>query len=106
MAKGSKPAFCQNVWSSTLVVASMRLGGSFPLPALNPCPDPAPAAGRFFHGHFRGRKVELRKLDPDRLAAAAGRGWRAYREDLGGFALGWVIVVVLVAATALLLRMT
>ena len=27
-------------------------------------------------------------------------------EDLGGFALGWVIVVVLVAATALLLRMT
>jgi len=30
---------------------------------------------------------------------AAGRGWRAYREDLGGFALGWVIVVVLVAVT-------
>jgi Na+/proline symporter len=38
--------------------------------------------------------------------AAAGRGWRAYREDLGGFALGWVLVAVLVAATALLLRMT
>jgi len=37
--------------------------------------------------------------------AAAGRGWRAFREDLGGFALGWVIVVVLVAATALFLRL-
>jgi len=35
--------------------------------------------------------------------AAAGRGWRAFREDLGGFALGWVIVIVLVVATALFL---
>ena len=34
------------------------------------------------------------------LRAAEGRGWRAYREDLGGFALGWVLVVLLVAATA------
>ena len=30
--------------------------------------------------------------------------WRLYREDLGGFALGWAIVIVLVAATALFLR--
>ncbi|PYR94301.1 MAG: hypothetical protein DMF84_05650 [Acidobacteria bacterium] len=43
-------------------------------------------------------------LNPAR--AAAGRGWRAYREDLGGFTLGWVLVVVLIVATALLLRMT
>jgi Na+/proline symporter len=35
--------------------------------------------------------------------AAAGRGWRAFREDLAGFALGWVIVVSLVAALALFL---
>ncbi len=40
-------------------------------------------------------------LNPAR--AAAGRGWRAYSEDLSGFALGWVIVVLLVVATALLL---
>ena len=32
-------------------------------------------------------------------AAAAGRGWRAYREDLGGFVLGWAMVLALVAAT-------
>ena len=35
--------------------------------------------------------------------AARGRGWRAFREDLGGFALGWAIVVVLVVATAVFL---
>ena len=38
-------------------------------------------------------------------AASGGRGWRAYREDLSGFAAGWVIVIVLVAGTALLLSL-
>jgi Na+/proline symporter len=37
--------------------------------------------------------------------AAGGLGWRAYREDLSGFAAGWVIVVVLVVATAIILKM-
>jgi Na+/proline symporter len=36
--------------------------------------------------------------------AAGAQGWRAYREDLGGFAAGWIIVVVLVVATAIMLR--
>ena len=31
---------------------------------------------------------------------ARGRGWRAYREDLGGFIVGWAMVLALVAATA------
>jgi Na+/proline symporter len=35
--------------------------------------------------------------------AAGGRGWRAFREDLGGFALGWLLVILLVAVTALFL---
>jgi Na+/proline symporter len=35
---------------------------------------------------------------------AGERGWRVYREDLWGFALGWVIVGVLVSATAWFLR--
>ena len=35
--------------------------------------------------------------------AAAGHGWRAFREDVTGFAVGWLIVIVLVAATALYL---
>jgi Na+/proline symporter len=37
--------------------------------------------------------------------AAAGRGWRTFQDDVGGFALGWVMVVVLVIATALFLSM-
>jgi hypothetical protein len=37
--------------------------------------------------------------------AAAGRGWRVFREDLAGFAAGWAIVFLLVAATAAFLAM-
>jgi len=37
--------------------------------------------------------------------AAAGRGWRAFREDLLGLTVGFVLVVALVAATAWLLAM-
>ena len=37
--------------------------------------------------------------------AAGGRGWTAYREDLGGFAAGWLIVFMVVIATAVMLRM-
>ena len=40
-------------------------------------------------------------LTPGR--GADGRGWRAYREDLVGFVVGWIIVVLLVAGTAWLL---
>jgi Na+/proline symporter len=54
-------------------------------------------------GGTRDRPLLLvNALSPGR--AARGLGWRAYREDLGGFTFGWVIVVVLVLATALLLR--
>jgi Na+/proline symporter len=31
---------------------------------------------------------------------AGGRGWAAYREDISGFGLGWLMVVVLVGGTA------
>ena len=34
---------------------------------------------------------------------AAGRGWRAFREDITGFAIGWAIVFVLVGGTMVLL---
>jgi Na+/proline symporter len=41
-----------------------------------------------------------------RLRRAAGaQGWKAYREDLGGFAAGWIMVFVVVIATAIMLRM-
>jgi Na+/proline symporter len=34
------------------------------------------------------------------IRAAGGRGWAVYREDLGGLALGCVMVIALVAVTA------
>jgi Na+/proline symporter len=37
--------------------------------------------------------------------AAGPQGWRAYREDLGGFTAGWLIVFLVVIATAIMLRM-
>jgi Na+/proline symporter len=41
-----------------------------------------------------------------RLRRAAGtQGWKEYREDLGGFVVGWVIVFVVVVATAIMLKM-
>jgi SSS family solute:Na+ symporter len=41
-----------------------------------------------------------------RLRAGAGaEGWRAYREDLGGFGVGWLIVLTVVIATAIMLKM-
>jgi len=36
--------------------------------------------------------------------AAGTQGWKAYREDLGGFAVGWLIVFAVVIATVLMLR--
>jgi len=37
--------------------------------------------------------------------AAGAQGWSAYREDLGGFAIGWLIVFAVVVATAIMLKM-
>jgi Na+/proline symporter len=36
---------------------------------------------------------------------AAARGWRVFDEDLRGFAIGWVVVFALVAATAVFLQL-
>jgi Na+/proline symporter len=39
------------------------------------------------------------------LAGAGARGWRAYAEDLSGFALAWVVAIALVAGTAIFLSL-
>ena len=36
---------------------------------------------------------------------AGAQGWSAYREDLGGFAVGWLVVFAVVIATAVMLKM-
>jgi Na+/proline symporter len=40
----------------------------------------------------------------DLRRGAGGLGWRAYREDLAGFTTGWIVVIVLVVATAWFLQ--
>lgn len=52
--------------------------------------------------HLAGLAADQRKAKGLRQGAE-GRGWRAYRDDLGGFAIGWALVIVLVIATALFL---
>ena len=73
-------------------------------------PEPAERTDAFFE------RLQTSSDDPDAAdrplflvnvlhlrAAAAGHGWRAYREDLGGLAVGCGLVAALVAATAWLL---
>jgi Na+/proline symporter len=71
-------------------------------------PEPAAAVDDLFHRLKLSSDDEqprplllVNLLHPRR--GAAGRGWKAYREDINGFTIGWLIVVLLVAATAVYL---
>jgi len=98
-----------NVFLAALVAGTLALVGV----SLATAPEPRPAIDDFFHrlqtssdtATSKGERQPLllvNLLHP--LRAAGRRGWRAYSEDLNGFALGWLVVVVLVAATAWLLK--
>jgi SSS family transporter len=78
----------------------LQISSDAPSPGA-PSGDRQPA-GRTFEGD-REPLLLVNMLHLPR--AAGGRGWRAYKEDLGGFAAGWAVVVLLVIATALLLAM-
>jgi Na+/proline symporter len=96
-----------NVFLAALVAGSLALVGV----SLATAAEPRPAIEDFFQRlqtssdtSAEGKAQPLllvNLLHP--LRAAGRRGWRAYSEDLNGFALGWLVVVVLVAATAWLL---
>jgi len=97
-----------NVFLAALVAGSLALV----VVSLATAPEPRPAMDDFFErlqtssdapsGERRPEPLLLVNLLAP-LRAAGRRGWRTYSEDLNGFALGWVVVVVLVAATAWLL---
>ena len=100
-------------WDANVFLAALAAGVlALVIVSLATAPEPAARIDEFYSrletssdgdGAARDRPLLLvNVLRP--LAAARARGWRAYREDLGGFALGWAMVVVLVAATAWLLR--
>jgi Na+/proline symporter len=101
-------------WDPNVFLAALLVGGAaLVLVSLLTAPEPAAKSDSLYSrlqtssdGADRrsdGPLLLVNVLNPGR--AAAGRGWRAYREDLGGFVWGWVIVTALVAATALLLRL-
>ena len=98
-------------WDANVFLAALVAGiVALVAVSLMTAPEPAASLDSFF-GRLqtssdettgrRGPLLLVNALHPRR--AAEGRGWGAYREDLGGFALGCVMVVVLVTATAWLL---
>jgi Na+/proline symporter len=107
-----------NVFLAALLVGSAALVGV----SLATRPEPAVSLDSFYtrletssdeDGADRSSPLDAARADSPLLLvnllhfgrAAAGRGWRAYREDLGGFAIAWVMVVMLVVVTALMLAM-
>ena len=115
-------------WDPNVFLAALGAGvGALVVVSLLTPPEPAGKLGSFFQrlntssdddnasvgtastgGGPRGAATHSPLLLVNLLRlrrGAQGRGWRAYREDIGGLALGWAIVVVLVAITAGLLAM-
>jgi len=101
-----------DAWDANVFLAALLVGtASLVVVSLLTRPEPAPAVESFFD-RLQTSSDGTGRAGPDPLLlvnvlhplrATAGRGWRAYREDLGGFAFGWVLVVVLVIATAIFL---
>jgi Na+/proline symporter len=101
-------------WDPNVFLAALLAGiAALVIVSLLTAPEPAASVDSLFERlhtssdtDTAGRSRPLLLVDLLRLrAAAAGAGLRAYREDLGGFAVGWVLVIVLVIATAFFLKM-
>jgi Na+/proline symporter len=104
-------------WDANVFLAALLAGvAALVIVSLLTRPEPAESIASFF-GRLQtpsdgarneteapGRPLLLVNLLHPRRAAA-GKGWRAFQEDLGGFALGWVMVALLVIATGLFLAM-
>jgi Na+/proline symporter len=98
-------------WDPNVFLAALTVGCvSLVLVSLATAPEPASGLQAFFErldtssdGNNDAHRPLLlvNLLRPNR--GAGGRGWRGYKEDLVGFAIGWIIVVVLVAGTTWLL---
>jgi Na+/proline symporter len=102
-----------NVFLAALVVGIVALVAV----SLMTAPEPAGSVGPFFErlqtpsdaetvasGFNRTHSPLLLVNILNPLRGAGSRGWNAYRDDLGGFAVGWALVIVLVIATALFLQ--
>jgi Na+/proline symporter len=102
-----------DAWDANVFLAALVVGTvSLVVVSLLTPPEPAPAIDSFFE-RLQTSSDQSGPAGPDPLLivnvlhpveGARGRGWRAYRQDLRGFAFGWVLVAVLVVATAVFLR--
>ena len=99
-------------WDPNVFLAALTVGTiALVVVSLMTSPEPADALTSFYD-RLRTPSDERTVTGPLLLvnllrlrSGAGGQGWRAYREDLSGFVLGWVIVLALVLATAVFLRM-
>jgi Na+/proline symporter len=100
-------------WDPNVFLAALSAGiVALVVVSLMTAPEPADRTDSFF-SRLRTSSDEPQAADRPLLLvsvlhlgrAAAGRGWRAFREDLTGLALGFGLVAALVAATAWLLAM-
>ena len=115
-------------WDPNVFLAALGAGtGALVVVSLLTTPEPAGKLGSFFQRLNSSSDDDNALVGPASTAGgpsraathsplllvnllrlrrgAQGRGWRAYREDIGGLALGWAIVVGLVAITAGLLAL-
>jgi Na+/proline symporter len=93
-------------WDANVFLAALLAGiVALVVVSLMTKPEPAATLDSFFSRLATSSDDE--RQDPlllvNLLRPARAGGWRVYREDLGGFALGWVIVFLLVGATAMFL---
>jgi Na+/proline symporter len=101
-----------DAWDANVFLAALAVGIiALVAVSLMTAPEPADKMASFF-GRLRVSSDDDKTEQPLLLVnllsparGAAGRGMRAYREDVGGFAVGWVCVIVLVIATMIFLRM-
>jgi Na+/proline symporter len=97
-------------WDANVFLAALLVGiAALVIVSLLTPPEPAPQIDSFFKrlrtSSDDNTERPLLLVNLLRLpSATAGRGWRLFREDVGGFALGWAIVVALVAGTVMFLR--
>jgi Na+/proline symporter len=103
-------------WDPNVFLAALLVGiGALVVVSLLTQPEPAANIESFFDrlrtnsddtGPEAGARQPLllvNLLNPRR--AFEGRGWSVFREDLVGFGVAWILVVVLVIATAVFLAM-
>jgi Na+/proline symporter len=102
-------------WDANVFLAALASGtAALVVVSLLTRPEPSGAIGSFFErletssdetGPDAGAHKPLLLVNLLRAPQIATRGWRVFREDLRGFAIAWILVIVLVAVTAVFLSL-